>query len=110
MSVKKQIHTLSKLFSIYVEVPESRLDGTHVEKWSYHIIRDISQSYHWTIRVSGGSNNRNFAIKFFLFCDLKTKQLYFLSEEISISRNETVVLQGILCNFLKNYEQASKST
>ena len=35
MSVKKQISSLSKLYTIYEEVPESFLDGTDVDSYFY---------------------------------------------------------------------------
>ena len=71
MSVKKQIPSLCKLFSIYKEKPEEFLDGTDVDNYFYHNIFDISQSQHRIVRVSRGSNKKSFAIKLFQFCDLK---------------------------------------
>ena len=73
MSVKKQIPSLSELYSVYEEIPEEFLDETDVDSCFYHNIVDISQSQHRIVRVSWGSNKKkSFAINLFLFHDLKT--------------------------------------
>ena len=56
MSVKKQIPSLCKLYSFYVEIPEEFLDETDVDSCFYHNIFDISQYQHRTLRDSRGSN------------------------------------------------------
>ena len=63
MSTKKQISSLSKLYSVYEEMPEEFLDETDVDKYFYHNILDISQSHHRIVRVSKGSNKKSFAFK-----------------------------------------------
>ena len=78
MSVKKQIPSLCKLYSIYEEIPEEFLDETDVDNYFYHNIFDISQTQQRIVRVSRGSNKKSFAIKLFQFCDLKTQQRYIL--------------------------------
>ena len=63
MSVKKQIPSLCKLYSIYEEIPEEFLDETDVDSYFYHNIFDISQSRHRLVRVSKGSNKKVFCIQ-----------------------------------------------
>ena len=77
MSVKKQIPSLSKLYSFYEEIPEEFLDETDVDSNFYHNIFDTSQSQHRIVRVSRGSNKKSFAIKLFQFLPFKdTATLY----------------------------------
>ena len=71
MSTKKQITSLSKLYSMYEEIPEEFLDETDVESYFYHNILDISQSHHRFVRVSKRSKKKSFAFKVFHFCDSK---------------------------------------
>ena len=63
---------------------EADLDNNFKEN-----ICDNSQSQLQVLRFSKGSNNHNalnkFAIKFFLYCDLKTQQRLIFQEEIDIS-------------------------
>ena len=61
------------------------------------------------MRVSRGSNKKSFAIKLFQFCDLKTQQRYILQEEVNISKRELTCLVDNLRDFLKTFDQASKS-
>ena len=51
MSVKKQISSLSKLYTIYEEVPESFLDETDVDSYFYHNILDIALIDNRIVRV-----------------------------------------------------------
>ena len=108
MSVKKQILSLCKRYSIYEEIPEDFLDKTDVYNYFYHNIFDISQSQHRIVRVSRDSNKKSFAIKLFQFCDLKTKQRYILQEEMNISKRELTCLVDSLRDFLKTFDQACK--
>ena len=107
-SVKTQIPSLRKLYSIYEEIPEEFLNETDVDSYFYHNILDISQSQHRIVRVNRGSNKKSFAIKLFQFCDLKTQQRYILQEEVSISKRELTCLVDNLRDFLKTSDQASK--
>ena len=70
MSVKKQISSLSKLYTIYEEVPESFLDETDVDSYFYHNILDIALIDNRIVRVSKGSNK-----KFFCFQTISVLQL-----------------------------------
>ena len=63
MSVKKQIPSLCKLYSIYEEIPEEFLDETDVDSYFYHNIFVNSNSQHRIVRVSRGSNKKSFAKK-----------------------------------------------
>ena len=109
MSVKKQIPSLCKLYSVYEEIPEEFLDETDVYSFFYHNIFDISQSQHRIVRVSWGSNKKSFAIKLIQFCGLKTQQRYILQEEVNISKRELTCLVDNLRDFLKTFDQVSKS-
>ena len=73
MSVKKQIPSMRKLFSLYEKIPEEFVDETDVDSCFYHNNFDISQSQHRIVRVSRGSNKKSFAVKMFQFCELKTQ-------------------------------------
>ena len=86
MSTKKQISSLSKLYSVYEEMPEEFLDKTDVDKYFYHNILDISQSHHRIVRVSKRSNKKTFAFKVFHFWDSKLQQRFILKQKVSISR------------------------
>ena len=108
MSVKKQIHSLCKLYSFYEEIPEEFLDETDVDSYFYHSIFDMFQSQQRKVRVSRGSNKKSFAIKLFQFCDLKTQQRYILQEEVNISKRELTCLVDSLRYFLKSFDETSK--
>ena len=108
MSTKKQISSLCKLYSVYEEIPEEFLDETDVDSYFYHNILDISQSHHWIVRVSKGSNKTSLAIKVFHFCDSKLQHRFILKEEVSISTKEIESLLDSLGEFLKAFDQANK--
>ena len=74
MSVKKQIPSLSKLYTIYQEVPESFSDETEVDSYFYYNILNIALIDNRIVRVSKGSNKKKIAFKLFLFCNLKNQQ------------------------------------
>ena len=88
MSLKKQISSLSKLYTYYGEVPESFLDETDVDSYFYHYILDIALIDNRIVRVSKGSNKKIFAFKLFQFCNLKNHQRFILEEEVSVSLKE----------------------
>ena len=102
MSVKKQVHSLSKLYSFYEEIPEEFLDETDVDSYFYHNIFDISQSQHRIVRVSRGSNKKSFAIKLFQFCDLKTATLY-PSRRSQYLQKRTHLFGGQSARFSQNF-------
>ena len=58
MSVGKQIPSLSKLYKIYEEVPESFLDETDVDSYFYHNIFDIAVIDNRIVRITKGSNKK----------------------------------------------------
>ena len=108
MSVKKQIPSLCKLYSFYKKIPEEFVDETDVDSYFYHKTLDISQSQNRIARVSRGSNKKSFAIKLFLFWDLKTQQRYILQENVNISKRELTCMVDSLRGFLKTFDHASK--
>ena len=103
MSVKKQISSLCKLYSLYEEIPEEFLDETDVNSYFYDNIFDITQSQHRIVRVSRGSNKKSYAIKLLEFCDLKTQQRHILQEEKNVSKRELNCLVDSQRDFLKNF-------
>ena len=109
ISVKKQIPSSCKLYSFYEEIPQEFLDETDVDRIFHHNIFDISQFQHRIVRFSRGSNKKSFAIKLFQFCGLKTQQRYILQEEVNISKRELTCLVDNLGDFLKTFDQASRS-
>ena len=109
MSVKKQIPSLCKFYSFYEEIPEVFLDKTNVDSYFYYNTFDNSQSHHRIVCFSRRSNKKSFAIKLFKFCNLNTQQRYILQEEVDISKRELTCLVDSVRDFLKTFDQASKS-
>ena len=72
MSIKKNISSLSKLYTIYEQVPERFLDETDVESYFYHNILDIALVDNRIVRVGQGSNKKIFAFKLFQLRNLKS--------------------------------------
>ena len=70
LSVKKHLHSLSKLFSVYEEFPE-RSEETDCHCYFNHKLCGLSQR---TARVSRGSNKNKVAINLFRFSDIETQQ------------------------------------
>ena len=108
MSVKKQIHSLCKLYSFYEKIQEEFLNETVVDGYFHHNVFDISQSQHRIVPVSRDSNKKSFAIKLFQSCDLKTQERYIIQEEVNISKRELTHLVNILRDVLKTFDRASK--
>ena len=100
MSVKKQIPSLSKLYTNYDEVPESLLDETDVDSYFYHNFLDIALIDNRIVRVSKVSNNKIFVFKLFQFCNLKNQQIFILEEEVSVSLKELAAILNTLPQFL----------
>ena len=67
MSVKKQISSLSQLYTFYEEVPESFLDETDVDSFFYQNILDIALINNRIVRVSKGSNKKILLSNYFSF-------------------------------------------
>ena len=108
MSVKKQISRLSKLYTIYGEVPENFLDETDVNSYFYHNILDIALIDNRIVRVSKGFNRKKFAFKLFQFCNLKNQQRFILEEEVSVSLKELAAILNTLRQFLKQCDKTVK--
>ena len=98
------------LYSDFILFTKKFLDETDVDSYFYHNIFDILQSQHRIVQVTGGSNKKTSAIRFFQFCDLKTQQHYILQQEVNISKRELTSLVDSLRVFLKIFDQASKCT
>ena len=108
MSTKKQIPSLSKLHIIYEEFSEIFLDEMDVDSYFCHNILDIALIDSRIVRVSKGSNKKNFALKLFQFCNLKNQQRFFLQEEVSVSLKELAAILNTLRKFLKQYDKTVK--
>ena len=67
MSVKKQIPSFSKKYTIYDDVPESFLDEPDVDSYFYHNILDLALIDNRIARVSKGSNKKNLLSNSFSF-------------------------------------------
>ena len=67
MSVKKQISSLSNLYTIYEEVPEIFLDETDVDSYFYHNNLDIALIDNRIVRVSKVSNKKFLLLSYFTF-------------------------------------------
>ena len=78
MSVKKQIPSLRKLYTIYEEVPESFLDETDVDDYFYHNILDIALIDNRIVRVCKGSNKKFLLSNCFSFATWKINKDSFL--------------------------------
>ena len=108
MSIKKQIPSLSKLYTIYKKVPESFLDETDVDSYFYRKILDIALIDNPIVRASKCSNKKIFAFKLFQFCNLKKQQRFILEEEVSVSLKELAAILNTLREFLKQYDKTGK--
>ena len=108
MSVKNQISSSGKLYTIYNEVPESFLDETDVDSLFYHNILDIALIDNRIVRASKGSNKKIFAFKLFQFCNLKNQQRFIREEEVSVSLKELAAILNTPRQFLKQYDKTVK--
>ena len=98
MSVKKQIPSLSKLYTIYEEVLERSLDGTNVDSYFYHNILDIALIDYRFVRVSKASYKKiRFQTNSVL--QLENQQRFILGEEVSVSLKELAAILNPLCSF-----------
>ena len=96
------------MYTIYEEVPESVLDQTGVDSFFYHNILDIALIDNRIVRVSKGSDKKNFAFKLFQFCNLKNQQRFIFEEEVSVSFKELAAFLNTLRQFLKQYDKTVK--
>ena len=108
MSIKKQISSLCKIYSVYEETPEESLEETDVDSYFSHNILDISESHQRIVRVDKVSNKKSFAFKVFRFCVSKLQQGYILKNEASTSKKDIETLLDSLGDFLKALDQANK--
>ena len=108
MSVLKQIPSLSKLYTIYQEVPEIFLDESDVDRYFYNKILDIALLDNRIVRVSNGPNKEIFAFKLFQFCNLKKQQRFILEEDVSVSLKELAAISNTLRQFLEQYDKIVK--
>ena len=99
MSIRKQVPSLSKLLTIYEEVPENFLIETDVDIQFYHNILDIALIDNRLVRVSKGSNRKIFAFKLFLLCNMKHQRRFILEEEVSVSLKALTAILNTLLSF-----------
>ena len=96
------------MYTIYEEFPEIFLTETDVDSYFYHNILDIALIDNRLVRVSKGSNEKNFAFKLFQFCNLKNQQKFILEEEVLVSLKELAATLNTLRQFLKQYDKVVK--
>ena len=107
MPIKNQLPTLSKLYSIYEEIPEDLLDETDIDSYFYNSILSITRKENHLVRFSKTSNKNSFNPKVFEFDCSTIQQRYSLSEEIT--RRELGVVLDRLNDFLLQIEAARQS-
>ena len=107
MSIKKQLPSLSNLYTLYEEVTESFLDENDVY-FFYHIILDIALIDNWIVPVSKGSDKKRFAFELIRFCNLKNQQSVIPEEEVSVSYEEIAANLNTLRQFLKQNNKVFK--
>ena len=108
MSIKKQIPSLSKLYTMCEEVPECFLDETDVDSYFYYNILHIALIDNLIVRASKSSNRKNFAFKHFRFCNFKNLQTFILEEELLVLLKELAGILNTLRQFLKQYDKTVK--
>ena len=109
MPIKNHIPTLSKLYSIYEEIPEDLLDEADIDSYFYHSILNITKKEDRLVRLSKTSNKNSFNLKVFKFDCSTIQQKYSLSEEITLTRRELGVVLDCLNDFLLQFEAARQS-
>ena len=109
MPIKNQLPTLSKLYSIYEEIPEDLLDEADIDSYFYHSILNITKKEDRLVRLSKTSNKNSFNLKVFKFDCSTIQKKYSLSEEITLTRRELGVVLGCLNDFLLQFEAARQS-
>ena len=107
MPIKNQLPTLSKLYSIYEEIPEDLLDEADIDSCFYHSILNITKKENRLVRLSKTSNKISFNLKVFKF-DCSIIQKYSLSE-ITLTIRELGVVLYCLNDFLLQLEAARQS-
>ena len=103
MSVKRQFPSFCKLHSFYEETPDEILEKIDIKSSFYPNNFDITQSQHRRLRVRKSSNKKSFAFQLLQFCNLKTKQLYILPEEVNISEKELSSLVEQFARLLQHF-------
>ena len=63
MPIKNQLPTLSKLSSVYEEIPEDLLDKADIDSYFYHRILNIIKKENRPVRLSKTSNKNSFNLK-----------------------------------------------
>ena len=108
MSIKKQSPSLSKLHTIYEEVPESFWTKRTLIVFFTIISWEIALIDYRIVRLTNGSNKKNFTFKLFQFCNLKNQQRLILEEEVSVSLKELAAILNTSRQFLKQYDKTDK--
>ena len=109
MPIRNQLPTLSKLYSIYEEIPEDLLDEADIDSSFYHGILNITKKQNRLVRLSKTSNKNSFNLKVFKFDCSTIQQKYSLREEITLTRRELGVVLDCLNDFLQQFEAARQS-
>ena len=103
MSVKKQIPSLCKLYSLYEEKPEEFLDETAVDSYFYHNFFDISQSQYRILRVTRGCNKKNVCNQVAPALRLKDTALLYLPRRSEYLQKRTHLFGQQSARFSQNF-------
>ena len=97
MSIKKQNSSLSKLYTLYEEVPESFLDETDVDIHFYHNIALIDNRI---VRVSKGSNKKKHLLSsYFSFVTWKINKDSFLRRRCQFYQKKLQLFWTLYASF-----------
>ena len=109
ISIRNQPSTLSKLYSIWEEVPKNFLDVTDIDSYFYHSILDISTVKTRLVCLSKASNKSSSTFEVFTIHSSKLQQRYFPVEDTTSTKQNLAPTLYCLNNFLDQYEKAKNS-
>ena len=109
MTIKNQLPTLCKLYSIQEEIPDDLLDEANIDSYFYRSSSNITKIKNRLVRLSKTSNKNSFTIKVIKFDCSTVQQKYTLSEEINLTRRELGVVLDCFNDFLLQFKGARES-
>ena len=90
--IKNELPTLSKLYSIYEEIPEDLLDEADIDAYFYRRILNITKIENRLVRLSKTSNENSSQLKVCKIDCSTIQQKYTLGEENTLTRRELGVV------------------
>ena len=109
MPIRNQLPTLSKLYSIYKEIPEDLLDEADIDACFYRSILNITKKENRLVRLSKTSNKNSFKLKVCKIDCSTIQQKYSLGEENTLTRRELGLVLDCLNDVLLPIEAARLS-